>query len=513
HLHLLHDIWIKEIDYKNLFSSSSEPSLFSQKYLKTLAEKYFNIRENHPFKHPPKCVVTATNLDGILFGTRSLHDNAWIIQKVYNDWFVIDSSSKWKDKPLLTSLALATSAFPLAFAPVEVRRESCDYKEIPGGFYHCACQRDLSLCFSYSDGGICDNKPIGLAMRYLPRLFSKKEDERDERFLILVEPDPAFPSSQTPEIEVKIQSYKKCRSENGQNIFQSNPVSLLAHLMQILISRNEDVAKDFLHAHKKLHHISLKQKLLNCIQMLLELIPDPVQMTPEQKRKWQDLNNRLRDLLETERAFSWKNRGMSEDRIQARLGDFHRRESKSPEQISLEQIFEEFDEILQIITETENLCEFHLFRIAPKDPKAELSSDFFGHFGGFFDEQFREYDFELGRHYASQFIKTHLFPDWCIAPKPSKSKDPEWKDLPWQKKVDIHKRFLSAVLGMISPGPLRWIGTLIFHLSFPFRARFLSLPRFISFPWYLLYLLLLIPLVMGCFILLFASIFFYKFKK
>lgn len=339
------------------------------------------------------------------------------------------------------------------------------------------------LCFSFSDGGIIDNKPLGLALAYLPHLPA---DEQDERFLILVEPNPAFPPALMPDMKQIIASFTECPSQKGQNNFQSRPLSLLAQVLQILISRNEDVAKDFLTAHKIVHRISTREEILNAIQILLKLIPDPTLMTPSQLENWQKLQNHLLSFLLKEDEFSWENRGESGEKIKTKIKDLWDYLKSLPTQ-------ELFRLALEKITDTEKLSPFHIFRIAPENPKPELASDFFGHFGGFFDEKFREHDFELGRYYAAQFMKKHLLPQWHFGEKPRQPTNPDWKDLPWQKRVDIQKRFFSALMGMIPSPFMRLAGKMFFHFSFPIRAPLLHLPTPISLFWHLLFLILLIP--------------------
>jgi predicted acylesterase/phospholipase RssA len=80
--------------------------------------------------------------------------------------------------PLLTRVCRATSAFPAAFRPVELRRtqETALLFEPDDG--------DLVY---YSDGGILDNKPFTTTIR---TIFSRAASHKVNRVLFFVEPDP-----------------------------------------------------------------------------------------------------------------------------------------------------------------------------------------------------------------------------------------------------------------------------------------------------------------------------------
>ena len=92
-----------------------------------------------------------------------------------------------KRNPLLALICRATSAFPLAFRPLElVRGEQTDQLFEPG---------DGQVAY-YSDGGILDNKPFTAAIK---AIFSRAASHKVDRVLFFVEPDPRTPAEEEKE--------------------------------------------------------------------------------------------------------------------------------------------------------------------------------------------------------------------------------------------------------------------------------------------------------------------------
>ena len=92
-----------------------------------------------------------------------------------------------KTNRLLALICRATSAFPLAFRPLElVRGEQTDQLFEPG---------DGQVAY-YSDGGILDNKPFTTAIK---AIFSRAASHKVDRVLFFVEPDPRTPAEEEKE--------------------------------------------------------------------------------------------------------------------------------------------------------------------------------------------------------------------------------------------------------------------------------------------------------------------------
>jgi len=91
---------------------------------------------------------------------------------------------------VLAKMACATSAFPIAFEPVEISGETLRGRLISNCNYVWD-ERDRV----FIDGGVLDNAPFGLA---LPLIYERHADRPVDRLLFFVEPDPVRPGA-TPE--------------------------------------------------------------------------------------------------------------------------------------------------------------------------------------------------------------------------------------------------------------------------------------------------------------------------
>ena len=88
---------------------------------------------------------------------------------------VVDPEGKQGPNARLVNLARATSAFPVAFEPVELRRS----EELLG-------PRDEESAW-FADGGILNNKPFTEALQ---AIFTRSSDRPVRRWLLSVDPDP-----------------------------------------------------------------------------------------------------------------------------------------------------------------------------------------------------------------------------------------------------------------------------------------------------------------------------------
>ena len=84
------------------------------------------------------------------------------------------------DNPRLVKLARATSAFPVAFAPVEIEPADRLLREGEGGGW-------------FADGGILNNKPFTEAVE---TIVSRSSDRPVRRWLFSVDPDPKFEAAE-----------------------------------------------------------------------------------------------------------------------------------------------------------------------------------------------------------------------------------------------------------------------------------------------------------------------------
>lgn len=185
----LHDLWLEVADLTNLAYRASPESLLDSGVIRSAMERILRQNMNREPGHPAPdkedliVLVTRTNLGGrrrVL--TDVLGHQAVVVTK--EDPITFLAVDFWQRDRLddLVGAALATSAFPVIFPPVEMNRAY------------------------YADGGLLDNQPVGSAIRLIR---DKKAAFRTRRFVIFVEPNPdslEAPSMRKPSVaEVALQ--------------------------------------------------------------------------------------------------------------------------------------------------------------------------------------------------------------------------------------------------------------------------------------------------------------------
>lgn len=195
---LARELWVKKGDVGLLLQpdEESEPRalLWSEHFRSTLLEGLELLDNGAAAAAPAQDVldlfVSATHLRG---GARRFTDSLgrsidtrrhrYVFQRRLRSTWTLDGMTlgygrddfEAGDNEQLAKLARATSAFPAAFEPIEIRMddELLDPAEEAGGWF--------------ADGGILNNKPFTEA---LETIFSRAADRPVRRWLISIDPDP-----------------------------------------------------------------------------------------------------------------------------------------------------------------------------------------------------------------------------------------------------------------------------------------------------------------------------------
>jgi hypothetical protein len=203
----LYNLWVKRIGLEGLQATEEDEraldSLFSSNLIETISKEALQQRYATlplppavPFigvKKSLRVGVALTNLNGVGYGYPVTPGGTFVYID-YGDQLTrevvassCDVSEFWEP---LRQAAVACGAFPVAFRAVDVQRsakkESADYP---------AQNREPwdhdPTPFTYSDGGILQNQPLGIAKNLVDLVDEHKDQER--RFYLFVSPHAKDP--------------------------------------------------------------------------------------------------------------------------------------------------------------------------------------------------------------------------------------------------------------------------------------------------------------------------------
>ena len=204
----IYDCWVERIGLQGLQNTQDdEPallSLFSSDLIKQISEEMLTARYQAdplpaPVRHPAAAAtirlgVALTNLNGVDYGYRVKPDNPdgtenHFIYIRYGDQrtriadgAACDNADFWEP---LRQAAVACGAFPFAFRSQDIERSA---KQEPFDYPPANLQAWTSdpQLFTYSDGGILQNQPLGLAKNLVDTIDNHQNQET--RFYLFVSP-------------------------------------------------------------------------------------------------------------------------------------------------------------------------------------------------------------------------------------------------------------------------------------------------------------------------------------
>jgi hypothetical protein len=182
--------WVKEIDLAGLarMRDGEDPmkSLLSSDCIEEIANKFLphdiDCRHRHPIAPEDGAIwlgLALSNLTGVDHDVDALNGTNFIYTR-HQDRLVRDvTSAKEVDWREIRRAGLACGAFPLAFRVRDLVRRWSEY------FDGCGpdCYRPT---FTYTDGGVFDNQPLGMARNLVARL--DEPGDNDSRYYLFVSP-------------------------------------------------------------------------------------------------------------------------------------------------------------------------------------------------------------------------------------------------------------------------------------------------------------------------------------
>lgn len=398
---------------------------------------------------PLRVGVTLANLRGVRydmpygflnvpnrsFGTR-LHDDSLIVE------LTKDARAGDPIWERLRQGSLASSAFPFAFPVRSLARSAADYPgaTLAGG--------DDELTMWYSDGGLFDTAPLGLAKRMVERDSKFRSD--DWRYILV---EPTLRSSR----------------EDGRTSIADAPratLDLAADLTRAVLGQG--VAKDWVRTNRVNARLEILSALVERLPELNDRLHDPDEVGLG--RRIGELAERVSEMQVALDPDLAARSGGGADAADAYL-DEHLSRIDSDERYSA--ALAEADsrpgrsrlaKLIFLLESASGVCGkdiMKLYLVAPAR-SGELTGDFLGNFGGFLNREWRANDFRAGRRDARQLLEESLSD--IVSYEPSGDEDyqvddiePTWESIP----MSARRQFTSAIeaevdqtLSKLRPGVL-----------------------------------------------------------
>jgi predicted acylesterase/phospholipase RssA len=199
----LYQAWVQDIDIDTLLTLQKDErpdcSIFSSDLIESLSNRYLCSRYSNgpaPLQHPHPAVapggflrlgLALSNLNGLDYGRKTLSGDEFIYSRFEDEYRRTftrndDNSVAWHP---VAQAAAACGAFPFAFRPQDLQRSRREFTD-----------DDLvtdnlgpdPLSFTYTDGGVFQNEPLGLAKSFVDEIDNHLNS--DSRAFLFITPDP-----------------------------------------------------------------------------------------------------------------------------------------------------------------------------------------------------------------------------------------------------------------------------------------------------------------------------------
>lgn len=396
--------WVEEADIRALLRSGDDDNpdmaILSSGFVQQVGNKYLLSRYNQTppaaQRHPAvadkiQLGIALSNLNGFDF-TKELtniqgqlnSDNNFFTYTKHKDCYITQIQGNQQDDQLnlwelIKKVAIASGSFPFAFQVQEITRLSSDSAYKQSAFYTEPGKEPNKKVFAYTDGGIFENEPLGMAISLAKKLDTSPEDYDpryyEKRFFLYVAPGPKSSTINSLFTAAQATYVNTARALTGAVFTQSR----FQDWIQVSAA-NESV-------------IEFNEQALFLRNLLKE--------NPEKSSKFEEVAEKLLQSLYKEQQ---QQRQADEDRLKKQF------EEEYQELASLgangEAIPSAWLKAVQALEKAANLGSKELlvvYAITAKDE--ELASEKLSAFGGFFDRRFRDYDYYVGRAKAVDLLK------------------------------------------------------------------------------------------------------------
>jgi predicted acylesterase/phospholipase RssA len=462
----LYRAWVRDISIDALLAadgSGFDPrALFSARKIDELARTMIrapaDYREWQTFCATPLRVgLTLSNLGGVRYRLDYANQSdTFFSTRIHADHlrFRIENPAYPELWDELRAAAVASSAFPAAFPPRELRRSAIDYQ--PALF---APELGPELPMWYVDGGVFDNEPVGLAKDLVEE--NPEHQRLDYRYLLI---DPYL---------------DEARAGSNDELY-AGPASLPGVLGALATAvMGQSNAKDWIRANKVNWRLAEQREFISArLRPLVEAVfggragvavgapgsPGSAEAlaagVQEQARGIahfkRGVNRSVPPAAAEVEAYLQANlvRIAADPRYDEALRDL----AGIAREVMLALIF-----IVESAAGLRDKEPMALYLIAPRGAEAHpLAGDFLHNFGGFFREEWREHDFLCGRRDARQVLTEQLLdletgaPLFNYPPKVGVNYDPvpisaSATDLTAAERHAFHQHLQTRLKPLIAP--------------------------------------------------------------
>lgn len=428
---ILHQSWVMEADIELMLEGESRGSLLSNKLQTQLAELFLLGSEKYPLKvvnrspaAPVRLVLgfTLSNVVGMDYGI-PYHQGpgmdsaaADFTTTLFSDFadFTLDASNNtnrdlWKN---ISTAAIASGSFPIAFPPKMFHRDKTDYPGTEDRF-----KDFLPGEVPFYDGGIFNNEPLRQAID-----LSSEQDGgmiSDDRLFLLI--DPNLNTTKQDKDFLIPQSLNK-------NVFR---------LMQMALGEIE--ARDWMRVGRINTQLEWRDNLVNGLVPVFGGLAEA------------DLDQRLADIkgqIQSILAHKSKVKGttLGEDYLDERLNRIAEHHADALAELgsgdSADTRMKRLDLLKRTIFVINNASGLNrkspmVLNFIGSDRKETAGDPMFA-FAGFFDQDWREHDYRIGRAKAHRLLPKLLSIDIYPQETPDNGAtdhnplyelDPKWPDL------------------------------------------------------------------------------------
>lgn len=334
--------------------------------------------------------ISLSNLDGIPYENRygflNVRDRFYGT-RVHRDWMEFGFGRQggaadpgWEE---LKEAAVASAAFPLAFPPRRISRDPDDY---PGALLEDPEKDGVEMW--YADGGLLDNRPVGLAKELVERDPDHGTD--DWRYIVV---DPYLEDDGA--------------SERIRPAELDSPARTAERVVRALMGGG--AARDWATAQKTNARLQILDRLVRHLPRLSSRLDDP-----DAVGLGRDIGRLAEDVAEMKVAVARRSHGSPgggdpvvdylEENLSRILADPRYRnvlaeaETRAGRTRMAKTVF-----ILESAAGLRDKDPMDLYLVAP--PTGErLAGAFLGNFGGFFNREWRVADFRAGRRDARRLL-------------------------------------------------------------------------------------------------------------
>lgn len=408
----LYSPWVEEIDIEGLLQlrGQDDPNLaiLSSEQIADLGYKYLlqryatgqpTPRQRHPAAASTlRLGLTLSNLNGVDYAVQMTdfpdvahldRPNRRFSYTRHKDSFTCalqdsdadDNLQLWQS---LEAIARSSGAFPFAFRLMQLQRRGDD-PSFAGSVLH----KNQAYDFAYTDGGLFENEPLGLAKNLVDEIDVQHLDHAN-RFYLYVAPG-AKSSTVNPQIRADNATYLNTGAALAGAIFTQ------ARFQNwIATSKINQAIRQFERQSKDLSDVLLKSPQL-CLAFS-EVADHLLAVLYEQADPADPP-----EMIDPQRSIAW-----DRERLRQQFTEEYDRLVYGAEKKGEagEAVAESWLKLVQALEKLQHLGSKDVMTVyAITSEDLELAGEQLFAFGGFFSQSFREFDYDVGRRKAIDFLE------------------------------------------------------------------------------------------------------------